>query len=147
MDSIELRQAMMSDSVINQIFIGVYPINMIPKVLPIPLLMIVNHDKSTEPGSHWIVLHFKDNNIVEHFDSLGKKPVDSIHNLLITNWLTYKYNNKRLQNYNSYTCGLYCLYYSHLSSRNQSFNKIVGNFTSNLKQNDEIVKDFYQINF
>ena len=132
MDSYTLDSLMSSDRMIEKRFRGLYPLDMIPKNLPPNSLIVVNQDRSMEPGSHWIVLHYKDNNIVEHFDSVGKTPKKFIHNLLISNNNTYGYNNKRLQAYNSNTCGLFCLYYSFYSCR-----LVLQGFTSNLSENEK----------
>ena len=97
---------------------------MIPDNLPENSLIVVNQDRSMERGSHWIVLHYKADDFVAHFDSVGKQPKKYIHNLLLSNIKSYMYNNKRLQAYDSYTCALFCLYYSFYSCRLVSFPKI-----------------------
>ena len=100
-----------------------------------------------EAGSHWIVLHYISKDIVEHFDSAGKQPKKYIPNLLLSNMKSYIYNKKRLQAYHSYTCGLFCLYYSFYSCRQVSFSKILEGFTDNLDENEKIVHDFFLVNF
>ena len=57
---------------------------MIPDNVTIPSIIVVNQDNSEEEGTHWVVLHFKPNNRVEQFDSLGRKPLRYSHNLLIS---------------------------------------------------------------
>ena len=143
MNSNQISNLMRQDPMIKTRFRGVYPIDLIPYDLGIPSIIVVNHDKSGEKGSHWIVLHFKENDIVEHFDSIGRKPLREIHNLLFSKNLTYKYNNKRIQNYNTVTCGLFCIYYSFYSCRGMNFNRILSRFGNNLEENEEIVKRFY----
>ena len=76
-------------------------------------IIVVNQDKSYQVGSHWVVLHHNDVKKADHFDSLGKKPIEYLNNLLISKNITYKYNNKRIQNYMTETCGHFCLYYSY----------------------------------
>ena len=83
----------------------------------------------------------------EHFDSQGRKPDNKIHNLLMINNMTYKYNNQRLQNFLTETCGLYCIYYSYYSSKNRNMEDILKDFNSNLENNDQIVKEFYCTHF
>ena len=73
---------------------------------------MANQDKSTGMGTHWIVLHYKEDIMAEHFDSVGKKPMKSIHSLLISKNMSYMYNNKRVQNYGSNTFAVFCLFYS-----------------------------------
>ena len=134
MNSKEIHDYMMQDKYIREHFLGVFPVNKIPKVIPNSSILIVNQDRSDEEGSHWIVLHYIKNNVVEHFDSLGKRPLKDIHNLLISKYKSYKYNNKRIQNFNTSTCGLFCLYYSFYSARGYKFNEILKDFSENLKK-------------
>ena len=56
----------------------------------------MNLNISEKKESHWIVLHYISNDIVEHFDSIGRKPDEHINNILFKQNLTYKYNNKSL---------------------------------------------------
>ena len=143
MNSKNIEQAMLKDNFIKQKFIGVYPIDRIPLVLPPKSLTIVNLDPSDKKGSHWIVIHHITKGKIEHFDSLGNKPDKKIHNLLTANNMTYKYNNKRIQNFFTDTCGLYCIYYSYYSARGRSMEEILNDFSSNLNLNELIVKGFY----
>ena len=147
MDSYSLARLMSGDKMIKTRFRGIYPLDMIPDNLPAKSLIVVNQDKSMEAGSHWIVLHYKSRDIVEYFDSVGKQPKKYIENLLLSNMKSYMYNNKRLQAHDSYTCGLFCLYYSFYSCRLLSFSKILEGFTDNLDKNKKIVHDFFLVNF
>ena len=147
MNSVQISNLMLQDPMIRKRFRGVYPLDLIPNDLRIPSIIVVNHDKSGKKGSLWIVLHFKENNIVEHFDSTGKKPIRYIHNLLISKNMTYIYNNKRIQDYNTKTCGLFCIFYSFYLCRHMNFNKILFKFEENLDENEKIVKRFYVENF
>ena len=142
MNTQEMFYLMKSDREIRKIFMGVYAIDLIPKSLPIPSIIIVNLDSSEKKGSHWIILHFARKH-VEYFYSLGKQPVENIHNLLISKGLVYKYNKKRLQSPYTDSCGLFCFYYSYYSCRKIDYNMILSNFTSNLECNEQIVKNLY----
>ena len=147
MDSYEIARYMRLDEKIREQFYGVYSLDLIPKKIPIPSLVIVNLDYSTDKGSHWVVLHRVNNEVVEHFDSAGKQPKRDIVNNLFSNALSYKYNNKRLQNYQTDTCGLFCLYYSYHSSRGRTMQSILSDFSVNLKSNEEMIISFFKNNF
>ena len=147
MDSYEIARYMRLDEKIRDQFYGVYFLDLIPKKLPIPSLVIVNLDYSTDKGSHWVVLHRVNNKVVEHFDSAGKQPKRDIVNNLFSNALSYKYNNKRVQNYQTDTCGLFCLYYSYHSSRGRTMQSILSDFSVNLKSNEEMIIRFFNNNF
>ena len=147
MDSYEIARYMRLDEKIRDQFYGVYSLDLIPKKLPIPSLVIVNLDYSTDKGSHWVVLHRVNNEVVEHFDSTGKQPKRDIVNNLFSNALSYKYNNKRVQNYQTDTCGLFCLYYSYHSSRGRTMQSILSDFSVNLNSNEEMIISFFKNNF
>ena len=138
---------MLQDPMIRKRFCGVCLIDLIPDDLRIPAIIVVNHDKSGERGSHWIVLHFKENNIVEHCDSIGRKRIRYIHNLLISKNKTYRYNNKRIQDYKTNMCGLFCIFYGFYLCRHINFNRIMSKFGKSLERNESIVKKFYLENF
>ena len=57
------------------------------------------------------------------------------------------YNTKRLQSYDSYTCGLFCLSYSYYSYRFYSFQNIINKFSDNLGENERMVICFSLKNF
>ena len=143
MNTKDIERAMLKDEFIKQRFIGVYPIDRIPVDLPPKSLIIVNLDPSDKKGSHWVVIHHTTKGKIEHFDSLGNKPEVKIHILLTANNMTYKYNNKRVQNFLTDTFGLYCIYYSYYSARGRIMEEILNDFSSNLKHNKIIVKAFY----
>ena len=147
MNSIQISKLMNQDEFIRKRFKGVYPLDLIPENLPYPSIIVVNQDRSYQVGSHWIVIHHNEKGKPDHFDSLGKKRVDYINNLLISKTITYKYNNKRLQNYMTETCGLFCLYYSYYSCRGWTLEKILNTLSHDLKRNEEIVKNFVFSNF
>ena len=143
MDSNQIENFMKQDEMIGEIFGGVYPIDLIPTDLPRPSIIVVNQDRSTGKGTHWVVLHYKKDNTNEHFDSVGKKPMKYIHNLLISNNMTYMYNNKRIQDYSTHTCGLFCPFYSFYSCRKVSFQNIMNMFSDNLLSNETLVIKFF----
>ena len=147
MDSYEIARHMRLDEKVRNQFYGVYSLDLIPRKLPNPSLVIVNLDYSTDKGSHWVVLHQVNNEVLEHFNSAGKQPKRDIVNNLFSNALSYKYNNKRVQNYQTDTCGLFCLYYSYHSSRGRTMQSILSDFSVNLKSNEDMVIRFFNNKF
>ena len=83
------------------------------------------------------------NHIVEHFDSIGRKPDEHIISILFKKKITYKYNNKRLQSLYTNTCGLFCLFYSYYSARNEDMITVLDRFGDTYKENEFIVIKFY----
>ena len=147
MNSIQITKLMNQDKFTRKHFKGVYRIDLVLENLTNPSIIVVNLYRSYKKGSHWIVLHYNDIEKAEHFDSIGNKPDEVLHNLLVDKKITYKYNNKRLQNYLADTCGRFCLYYSFYSCREWTMEKILNTLSNDLKKNEEIVKNFVFTNF
>ena len=145
MNSIQLENLLLLDNEIKKNFIGIYPIDNMNELKQNNNLMIVNLDPSHKPGSHWVVLYRKDQDTVEYFDSLGNKPNQSIVKHLFNQNFTCIYSTKRIQNYNTNTCGLYCLFYSYYCCRSCTLQNIVNCFTNDLNKNETIVLQFAYI--
>lgn len=69
---------------------------------------IINLDKSSGPGTHW-VCYKKLNNIVYYFDSFGNLPPPIELRKYFKNVTQILYNTTRLQNWNTNVCGHLCL--------------------------------------
>lgn len=103
---------------------------------------IVNADPSFMPGTHWLAMYMSD--VPEFFDSLGKSP--SFYHIefeyaLINRGPNYIYNARRVQNYGSDMCGMYCIYYVLKRSAEFSMRYIVNEFDS-LDYNDNMVREY-----
>ena len=143
MDGQTLTSYMEQDRWIRERFRGIYPIDLIPENLPSKSIIIVNQDTSNQKGSHWVVIHYTSDAIVEYFDSVGKPPKLEVQNLLLSQDMMYMYNNRRLQSYNTYTCGLFCLFYSYYSCRGVNLNGILRHFSDSLLDNELLVSSFF----
>jgi hypothetical protein len=142
MNTIQLIDFCLSDPYINNYFGGVLPADQLPLIVSEnPKLYIVNTDKAGEVGEHWICIFTS--KVPEYFDSLCKEPEEEFSNFLLLNGPNYRTNNRRVQDYNTNTCGLYCLFYSYLRCRNYSFKYIMNFFSNNLQLNEYLVKSFY----
>lgn len=107
-----------------------------------PCVFIVNTDSSTEPGKHWVAFYFDEYKNGEFFDSYGNTPQSynrRFLNFLRQNALSYRYNDKKLQNDYSDVCGQYCVYFLMFRARKYSMQRIVGNLS--FEYNDQYVYD------
>lgn len=143
MNTDELETYMLNDPYISQMYGGVVALNEVPNVIKKPSVFIVNSDPNYLPGTHWYALYF--DRISEHFDSAGFEPNPVLENHLIVHGPQYKYNSTRVQNFNTDTCGLFCLFFVYFRCRGYTFNKIMNMFSNNLELNEHIVKYFYEI--
>ena len=117
-------------------------------VIKSPCFIIVNLDKRSMTGSHWIAIGcFK--NKLEIFDPLGFDlfawPNVSCDLLFFLHKYSFSRKiliSKRIQAENSQNCGLYCIYYV-MNRKFKSFSLLQSIFSSNLRLNDSIlVKQF-----
>ena len=143
MNTQQLRQYMLLDPYIRQYFGGVISSDKLPLTVHKPRIYIVNTDPSSLPGEHWVTLFI--DSVCEHFDSSGIRPRKDFENYLIAHGPNYMFNNQRVQDFKTDTCGLYCLMYAYFRCRGYSFSNILDMFKDNLAINEIIVKYFYSL--
>lgn len=132
-------------------YIGTFPVDLSPNcVLPRPSICIVNSDTSKSPGKHWLCFFLPDDALksVEFFDSFGRKPKKYFFERFIAkNTKICVYNPHVIQNFNSFSCGMFvCLFalYRSLGFSMQSFCDL---FVVNTETNEKIVRDLFQFHF
>ena len=131
-------------------YLGCYSDDEIAKlVLKPPCYLIVNIDKSSQPGTHWIALGIF-SNLIEVFDPLGFDIFSwpSLpHGLLsFLHKISFRKRVKvipRVQSKKSTLCGLFCVFYIMLRSK-FSLSSIIGYFSSALVSNDRILIRFFK---
>ena len=137
------------NSSLNEIphFIGVFPQDYLNRISisKYPFSLIVNLDKSTHDGSHWLAV-FVTIKEVRIFDSLSivhhVKP-KYITKFLVNYRLTHKfYLSPQLQKPSNYTCGFYCLFFL-ISCQFLSFNCSLSLFSFDYYHNDKIILDLF----
>lgn len=82
----------------------------------IKTLYVVNMDENWLPGTHWIVLFIASEHEVEIFDSLCTSPEKNnkyIHAFVNMFDVVIKNAGKQLQDVESDSCGLFCVYYAY----------------------------------
>jgi len=72
--------------------------------------VIINADRHTENGSHWLAVHFRTKTLgAYYFDSYGFLPlVIDIQAFIRRNSTVSNYNKRKLQGLTSNVCGKYC---------------------------------------
>ena len=109
---------------------------------------IINSEKrKTGKNGHWIVLFFSSHGC-EFFYSLAKKlhSYDKLILEFVKNNCTgsISYNDIRLQAPDSDKCGKYCLFYTHVKCKGESFVDILAYFKANLDENEKLVDQYFQ---
>lgn len=145
MDSNSLRCIANCDPLLSKQVIGVFAADEIPKIVSsFPAAWIINTDRKTKPGKHWVTFYISSKRDGEFFDSYGRKPSfysDRFHDFFINSGINLKYNGKQLQNNDSETCGYYCIYYLVNRCRGLQMGDIIHNFSNNHRTNDLFVYD------
>ena len=140
MNTMEISHILKKNPVTKNHFDGIYPVDHLVKITGKPRLIICNTDTSDGKGLHWVVIFFSQNNQVDFFDSLGKKPCeyDPRFFKFIKKFADEcNYTVTRIQPVNSDLCGHYCIYFSHKRCQGINFKNILSNIP-----NPNIIKLF-----
>lgn len=144
MNNFEIEWILLHNYNTKQYFGGIYNIDNLPRIVrKTPTFLIMNTDVSTGPGKHWVAIYITEN-YCEFFDSAGNSPKEyGIEQFLFSNGSKYVYNSRRLQDYDSDTCGHFVLYYTYQRCLGKSIESIVRSFDYQpLNVNDDMVKHF-----
>ena len=114
-----------------------------------PSYYIVNLNDSTQPGSHWVVIHVKSTSKkcepIEYFDSFGLNAPNEVVELSHTLGLNYIYNSTQYQDLNSVLCGYWCLYFVNESRKGRSYYDILRPFSHTDTQfNERLIVEYFQ---
>ena len=135
---------------LGNVFLGVFARDEIPLHLPPTFAMVVNTHPSNKPGEHWVAFYV-DRNIRcvegEYFDSYGLPPPPDFELLLDRCCLNYKFNRHQLQDYFSFVCGQYCIYYLYHRFHGESLGSICSRLREAGDKNDSIVANFVSQNW
>ena len=136
----ELEYIISCDDAMSRMVLGVYAANSLPTSnFSKRVGLIANTDEATSPGKHWVSLFIPAKGLPEFFDPLAYKPTH-IHSyfedFLVNRGPAYKYNTQKVQSDSSSNCGLFCIYFLYMRSRNIPFQDILRSFSPNLDEND-----------
>ena len=121
---------------------------------------IVNLNDSTQPGSHWVVIHIRSpvrrkNDIIgeleglasriEYFDSFGLNAPMELVELSDRMGLNYLYNSTQYQDLKSVLCGYWCLYFVNESRKGRSYYDILKPFSHTDTQfNERLIVEYFR---
>lgn len=149
MTSDQLRRYLLTDASTLQHYGGVITRDELAfQNLKGPRYYVVNTDVSTGYGKHWTVIFLPKDGPAEFYDSLGHHP--RLYSRDIERFLTaygcgYVFNCKRLQNYNSTTCGKFCLFFISKRCKGVAFADVIQGFGDDLNVNEHKVKSYTHI--
>ena len=138
----QVNQLVRNDRHARQYFLGTFPTDKLPFRANPPLGIVVNLDKSYQPGSHWVAVWVSEQGVGTYFDSFGLPPVTSELNQFM-NRMPWRYNKKRFQHLTSDDCGYYAVLFLILSSKGWTLPDIQYIFYEHLgRLNDILVKGY-----
>lgn len=113
-------------------------------VLTVPCSFVINLDKSTQPGSHWVSIHIDVQRKAEYFDSYGFPPLNlEFVQFMRRNSKTWTYNAIGLQSIDSDVCGQYCAMYLYFRTRHYTLHDFISLFSKDRGNNDALVSYLY----
>lgn len=154
MNTYQLEAVMIEDRFSRHKFIGVFPVDLLPKDKiehsARPFCLIVNSAPSSSVGEHWLAVFVDKDGDGELFDSYGHRADfydERLETFLKKNCIHHSFNTKELQTLWSDVCGQYCLYFLLHRCRNIPANSIIQLFTKNKLLNDNMVESFLYKHF
>lgn len=123
-------------------FVGTFPADRIPVVCKKPASFIINFDRHTSQGSHWVALLLLSNGEAEYMDSFGFAPIQKdILNYIKQNSKAYTYNCQQFQHPFAISCGLYAIHFIKHRARGLSFESFSAHFSKNLTSNKIMINE------
>jgi hypothetical protein len=92
------------------VFIRCAPADKIPITDYYPYAAVLNTDKSSRSGQHWVAVYVPSKDVVEYFDSYGDLPNEDIASYLCR-YPEVKRSIQPLQSLFSNVCGQFCIYF------------------------------------
>lgn len=108
-----------------------------------PFSFIVNFDKHSEPGSHWIAIHVPYEDTVEYFDSFGREPPAGPIQRFVNSFKTCIINRQSFQSPLASVCGHYCVYFITQRALGIPFQTIISRLSKLNQRADEHVKTVF----
>lgn len=125
-------------------FKGTYASDKLPliKFTQRPIAFVMNTQKHTEKGEHWVALYINENNIAEYMDSFGFEPIccrikkfcslNGIDKILVNkNWLQFILSD---------TCGKYCALFIRMRCKGFTFQQFINLFSKNSWKNEFLIE-------
>lgn len=141
MDTDDINAILRRDEYARRYFIGTFPCDQIPAVLPRKFLMCVNLDESTKEGSHWVAIG-RMRSELWYFDSMGRAPPrrGPLRNF-VKRFSRVLYNRIKHQSDSSSVCGGFTIFALCMFARGHSMRDVVKLF-SIIDRDDAFISSF-----
>jgi hypothetical protein len=127
-------------------FLGCFPLDRLPPFpTQFPKSIIINTDKSTLPGTHWVALVLTEKECY-YFDSFGLPIIEeNIKNYLEPHYKTSTYSNRCIQDISSSYCGAYCVCFIQWVNNDVAFKNFLNHFEEgDLLSNDKKLRKYFK---
>jgi hypothetical protein len=150
MNSIQIFEILSKDKFSKKYFYSVISIDELPlsKRKLKTTAYIINTDKRSGKGEHWLSIFYDQKSNCQFFDSLGFGPeIYGMENFLLSTSKSIQINKYPIQSVFSELCGYYSILFILTRSRGISFNNFLKYFDSDTFNNDlkinNLIKTFY----
>jgi hypothetical protein len=148
MNSLEIYEKLTGDDMSKKNFVNVLARDELPLKIKWPSSFVINTDKSSKPGEHWLAMYYDKNGTCEFFDPLGFSPkYYDLNEYLKASSHEYYYNSQQIQGLFSHYCGYYCTLFIMVKSRNFNLKYFLKLFSKNTQTNDLIIRELLNENF
>lgn len=126
-------------------FAGCFSLDQLPKRISMNHGYIINLDKSTGPGTHWVAVWTGKTNTI-YFDSFGVGPATEIIKFMQTINKPMFFNSYQVQNIDSEACGFFCMFFLEHMFVFDNFGEFTNHFTLDTVSNEhELENDFGEL--
>ena len=142
MDTLQIDKILMNNRITRRYFIGCFASDKIPQeIRKYPCSMVVNLEKSSQSGSHWIAFFIINPEKIFIFDSLLLPEFSTLIKNFISKFSNRYINNVSLQNPLLPTCGQHCITFIYFISSGYTYKKFLS-LLLNYSNPDEFVFNF-----
>lgn len=144
MEGRHITRIMAADQATRTVFQGLGASDFLPRRIRYPSAYVLNTDRQSGPGIHWVAVYFNKDRSAEFFDSFGLNPgVHGFSDFLTRHSRSFSYNHIQLQSPHSITCGYFCVFFLFHRCRGVPMSTIVSWFDPVCKSwNDHVVSEF-----
>ena len=122
MNTSQIEKCIRQDVYMRESCLGCFPSDKLPVPTKFPFGLVVNTDKSTEPGTHWLALWVDNDGNGEYFDSYGRKPPEVIERYLLRHSKKWQcVLNAPIQGHLTAVCGQHCIHFLYQRARGYPF--------------------------
>ena len=141
MNTIQINTVLKNHPSTKQFYLGTFSLDKMPKKIRYPSCFILNNQKSTEGGEHWLAVYFDKNKRAEFFDSFAKPPsYYGAQEYLDKHSISVKHNKRVLQTKFTAYCGIYSILFIIFKCKSQTLNSFLKYFDSSHNNDKNFTK-------